>query len=121
MEMPELTAELERQAQANNLKEAIALIGKLKQQLDRLKNALPDSESRSLPPKMREEIAASETKFQPLTQTATITQNSPVKQVNADSDAIADFDPNRSSAQTPIDFDRLHKLSGSNQEFEKNY
>jgi hypothetical protein len=46
-------------------------------------------------------------------------QNSPVKQVNPDSGAIADIDQNRLSAEIPIDFARLHKISGTNHFFER--
>ncbi|WP_242050026.1 response regulator [Planktothricoides raciborskii] len=108
--MPELAAELERQANANNLKEAIALIGELKQKLDQLKNAMLHSGS-------FKGITASEN-LNHFTQTAMIAQNSPVKQVNPDSRAIA-VDSHRLSAQIPIDFARLHKISGSNHFFEK--
>ncbi len=108
--MPELAAELERQAQGNNLTEAIALIGELHQKLEDLKNAMLHNGFK--------EITASEN-LNHFTQTAIMAQNSPVKQVNPDSGAIADIDQNRLSAEIPIDFARLHKISGTNHFFER--
>lgn len=108
--MPELAAELERQAQGNaqgsNLNQALALIDELKQKLAQLKRLFT-------------RIAVSRNGDN-LTEIAMVNHNSSsqeVKQVNHNSGAIA-LNSHRLPRKMPIDFARLRQISGNNQAFE---
>jgi two-component system, sensor histidine kinase and response regulator len=117
--MPDLAAELERQAQANNLKEAIALISQLHQKLEHLKSAIPPRGSRSkiafseqLSPQLISAIAVyppnhGKQNHQQITQPSI----SPKLEITSS-------DQNSFYEKIPIDFVRLHKLSGGSREFE---
>jgi CheY-like chemotaxis protein/HPt (histidine-containing phosphotransfer) domain-containing protein len=117
--MPELAAELERQAQANHLGEAIALIGELHQKLEHLKSAMLHSGSRSgmtssekLPPELISAIAVDPPNHSQ-------ENHKQISQPSLSSHLeITSSDRNYLYEKIPIDFVRLHKLSGGSREFE---
>lgn len=117
--MPELAAELERQANANNLKEAIALIGELHQKLEHLKSAIPFRDplggiafSEKLSPELISAIAVYSPNHGQQNHKQ-ITQPSLSSKLK-----ITYSDRNYLYEKIPIDFVRLHKLSGGSREFE---